>query len=153
MSIQPIIRSVTVKAAPAQAFSLFTDHMKHWWKKGSTLGKKPHEDFVIEKKAGGRWFERDEDGSEVNWGKVLAYDPPDRLLLAMQINTKFQHDTAAATEVEITFTPAAGGGTLVMLEHRNLEHLGTGAESMIAALTAGWTSHVAEFGEYVAKAG
>src|SRR5450755_2541255 len=123
MSIQPIIRSVTVKAAPAKAFALFTDDMKHWWKKGSTMGKKPHEDLVIEKKAGGRWFERDEDGAEVNWGKVLAYEPPGRLLLAMEINTKFQYDPSIPTEVEITFAPAAGGGTLVTLEHRNLERL------------------------------
>ncbi len=151
MSIQPIVRRVTVKAPPARAFALFTDHMKHWWKKGSTLGKKPHQDIIIEKMAGGRWFERDEDGAEVDWGKVLAYEPPARLLLAMQINTKFQYDPSISTEVEITFAPSAEGGTLVTLEHRNLERLGQGAENMIAMLTSGWVSHVEEFGQYAAK--
>jgi len=148
MTIQPIIQSVHVKAPPEQAFALFTDHVKDWWKKGSTLGKKPHEDIIFEKKAGGRWFERDADGAEVNWGKVLAFEPPGRLLLAMQINTKFQHDPAMETEVEITFAPAAGGGTLVTLEHRNLERFGQGADPMIAALTAGWKGHVDDFGRY-----
>ena len=150
MTIQPIVRSVTVKAPPAQAFALFTDHMKLWWKKGTTLGKKPHDDFIVEKRAGGRWFERDEDGAETDWGKVLACEPPSRLLLAMEINTKFQYDPSVPTEVEITFTSAAGGGTLVTLEHRNLERLGKGADNMIAALTAGWASHVEEFGQYAA---
>lgn len=153
MSVQPIIRSVTVTAPPAKAFVLFTDHMKNWWKKGSTLGKKPHEDLVIEKRAGGRWFERDEDGVEADWGKVLAFEPPGRLLLGMQINTQFKYDPAVQTEVEITFAEAPGGGTLVRLEHRNLERLGQGAEQMIAGMSGGWTGHVNAFAAYVATQG
>ncbi len=153
MSVQPIIRSITVKAPPAQAFILFADHIKHWWKKGSTLGKKPHVDLVIEKMAGGRWFERDEDGAEADWGKVLAYEPPARLLLGMQLNKSFKFDPSVTTEVEVTFAPDGGGGTLVRLEHRNLERLGAGAEQMIAGMTAGWTGHVEAFGRYADAAG
>ncbi len=148
MTVQPIVRAVAVKQPPAQAFVLFTEHMKHWWKKGSTLGKKPHEDLILEKNPGGRWFERDEDGAEMDWGKVLAFEPPGRLLLVMQINTQFKYDPAVHTEVEITFAPAASGGTLVTLEHRNLETFGKGSENMIAALTSGWIGHVEEFGRY-----
>lgn len=151
MTIQPIIRTVAVKQPPAQAFTLFADHIKLWWKKGTTLGKTPHDDIVLEKKPGGRWYERGEDGVEMDWGQVLAYEPPGRLLLNMQLNTKFQYDPSLVTEVEIIFVPGADGGTLVTLEHRNLERLGASADGLIAALASGWTSHVAEFGEYAAR--
>jgi len=151
MTIRPIVKSIAVKQPPAQAFALFADHTALWWKKGTTLGKKPHQDIVIEKKPGGRWFERDEDGVEMDWGQVLAYEPPGRLLLNMQLNTKFQYDPSLVTEVEITFAPAAGGGTLVTLEHRNLERHGQNADNLIAALTSGWASHIEEFGQYAAR--
>ncbi len=147
MTFEPIVCRVSVKAPPARAFTLFTDHTKDWWKKETAYKTEPNRDFVIEKAAGGRWFELGEDGVEAPWGKVLAFEAPGRLLLGMQFNAQFQPDPAAETEVEITFTAGLGGGCEFTLQHRNLERLGQGAEPMIAAMRNGWAHHVGEFAQ------
>lgn len=148
MSIDPIVCTINVKATPARAFEFFTQHMGDWWAKGSTIGKKPHVAFVFEPKRGGRWFERDADGVETPWGKVMAFEPPRRLLLGMEVNSQFAPDPAILTEVELTFTPAEGGGTKVRLEHRNLERFGADAEKMRAGLNGGWARHLGELAAY-----
>jgi uncharacterized protein YndB with AHSA1/START domain len=148
MSVAPIVKSVTVKAAPEKTFDLFTRKTGTWWKAGQTLGKHPHQDIVIEPKTGGRWYERDAEGNEVQWGRVLAFEPSHRLLLAWQIDKTFKYDPDLVTELEITFTPAAGGGTTVRLEHRNRERFGAGTEKLIGIIKAGWTSHIATFGGF-----
>ena len=78
MSIAPIVRTIQVKAPPARAFDLFTSRIGDWWPKG--IGKAPHVAIVMEPRVGGRWFERDADGNETQWGKVLSWEPPARLL-------------------------------------------------------------------------
>jgi uncharacterized protein YndB with AHSA1/START domain len=148
MSIAPIIKQVQVKAAPARAFDLFATRMGEWWTKGQTLGAKPHAAIIIEPQAGGRWFERDADGVETNWGKVLAWEPPERLLLGWQINGQWRFDAGFLTEVELSFAPLPGGGTLVTLEHRQLERFGTDAAAHAEKLDRGWPRHVADFAAY-----
>jgi uncharacterized protein YndB with AHSA1/START domain len=149
MSIAPIVRSVVVKASPARAFDLFVANMQDWWPKGHTIGKKPFAEIVTEPQVGGRWFERDADGNETHWGKVLAWEPPSRLLLAWQINSRWTHDPDFLTEVELTFVQVEAGGTLVTLEHRNLERFGADAATVASALGGGWPSHLAAFAQYV----
>jgi uncharacterized protein YndB with AHSA1/START domain len=135
----PIRRSVEVKVPPARAFEIFTAGASRWWLRTHSISatKSPIKDVVIEPRAGGRWFERGEDGSECEWGKVLAWQPPTRLLLAWQINADFKYDASLLTEVEIRFTPAAGG-TLVELEHRLIERMGERGVGMRDAFTRGW---------------
>ena len=135
----PIRKSIRVDVAPARAFEIFTSGMNRWWLKTHTINptKSPIKNIVVEPRAGGRWFERGEDGSECNWGKVLAWEPPTRLLLAWQIDADFKYDASLLTEVEIRFTPD-GNGTRVELEHRKLEALGDQAEAMAQAFTGGW---------------
>ncbi len=148
MSIAPIVRTVVVKAAPARAFELFANHMEHWWPKGRTIGKSPHVAIVVEPRAGGQWFERDAEGKETHWGKVLAWEPPSRLLLAWQINAQWIYDPQLITEVELTFVPAERGGTLVTLEHRNLERFGKDAAKHADLLRGGWPTFVGDFARY-----
>jgi uncharacterized protein YndB with AHSA1/START domain len=148
MSIAPILRTVQVKAAPARAFELFAGHMEQWWPIGRTIGQNPHVAIVVEPRAGGLWFERDDDGHETRWGKVLAWEPPTRLLLAWQINTQWTYDADFQTEVELTFAPADGGGTLVTLEHRDLERFGADAASHAELLRGGWPGLLAGFAQH-----
>jgi uncharacterized protein YndB with AHSA1/START domain len=148
MSIAPILRSVAVKAAPARAFELFTSRMEEWWPKGRTIGKAPHVAIVIEPRTGGGWFERDADGNETRWGKVLAWEPPSRVLFGWQINSQWVYDPDFLTEVELTFVAVEGGGTLVTLEHRNLERFGADAARHAEKLGGGWPTHLAQFAEY-----
>ncbi len=138
MTIAPIRRSVQTKAPPARAFEIFTGQIGRWWPVGRTVGAKPHVDLVIEPRVGGRWFERDADGTETPWGKVLAWEPPGRLVLAWQLNGDRRYDPDLITEVEITFTDAKGGGTLVSLEHRNLERFRNDGGAWAAAVAEGW---------------
>jgi hypothetical protein len=145
MSIAPILRSVVVKAPPARAFDLFATRMQDWWPRGKTIGRKPHAEVVMEPRAGGQWFERDADGGETHWGKVLAWEPPGRLLLGWQINSTWTYDPDFLTELELTFEGLPGGGTRVTLEHRNLERFGADAEKQRASLDGGWPTMMAEF--------
>ena len=84
MTIAPIVKSVTVKAPPARAFALFTGNIAKWWPPTMTIGKIPTIDIVLTPKVGGKWYQRDAEGNEIQWGKVLAWEPPGRVLLAWQ---------------------------------------------------------------------
>jgi uncharacterized protein YndB with AHSA1/START domain len=148
MSIAPIVHTVQVKAAPARAFDLFTAHMGAWWPKGRTVAKNPHAAIVVEPRPGGQWLERDADGNETRWGKVLSWEPPSRLVLAWQLNCDWGYDADLLTEVELTFAPAEGGGTLVTLEHRNLERFGADAARHAEKIRGGWPTRLAEFAQY-----
>jgi uncharacterized protein YndB with AHSA1/START domain len=148
MSVAPIVKSVTVKQTPARAFEIFTRDIGRWWPAGKTLGRNPHANIVIEPRAGGRWFEVDAEGAEAQWGKVLAFEPPSRLLLGWQLDSRFAFDPDFLTEVEITFVAAGAGETLVTLEHRNLERYGADAERYAGLIGEGWPARLAEFASY-----
>ena len=100
---------------PPRAFALFTQERGKWWKAG--IDKHPFTDIVMEPHPGGRWFERSADGVETDWGRVLAWEPPGRLLLAWHLNAKPEFDARFLTEVEIVFAAANAGTTTGTLEH------------------------------------
>ena len=148
MSIAPIVHSLEVKAAPARAFELYTQHMERWWPQGRTVGKNPHVAIVLEPRFGGAWFERDAEGTETHWGKVLAWEPPSRLVLAWQLTAQWTYDPDFVTEVEMTFAPLDGGGTRVTLEHRNLERFGATAQQHAESLNGGWPRFLDAYSQY-----
>jgi uncharacterized protein YndB with AHSA1/START domain len=150
MTIAPIRKTVSVAAPPQRVFDLFTGHMGAWWPKGMTIGASPAVEILIEPHAGGRWFERSEDKVETNWGRVMEWDPPRRLLLAWQITAGWVYDASFETEVELTFA-AQGAGTLVSLEHRNLERFGDNAARMAEGLGGGWPGIIEGFAAFVQK--
>jgi uncharacterized protein YndB with AHSA1/START domain len=147
MTIEPILRTIEVNAPPARAFELFTRHIGQWWPtKG--IGKNPRVAIILEPHVGGQWLERDAQGNETHWGKVLAWEPPGRLLLGWQIDSAWSYDPEFLTEVELTFAPTRAGGTLVTLEHRNLERFGDDAARHAEQLGGGWPTRLAEFAAY-----
>ena len=150
----PVRKSIRVKATQARAFEVFTADMNRWWPRAHKIGPAPLKEAVLEPRAGGRWYEIDEDGSECAWGHVIAWEPPSRLLLAWQINANWLHDPDLVTEVEVRFTPDADGGTRVDLEHRGLERFGEKAEAM-HRLFDGEGAWMGTLGEYakIADAG
>ncbi|HUE39063.1 MAG TPA: SRPBCC family protein [Candidatus Binatia bacterium] len=133
-----IRKQLTVEAPLDRAFRVFTANMGAWWPKEHHIGKAALKDCVIEPKVNGRWYERGEDGSECEWGKVLEWDPPRRLVLAWQLNEGFQYDPALVTEVEVTFTLLGPKQTRVDFEHRNLERFGEAAERLRGLMGEGW---------------
>ncbi|CCH29233.1 SRPBCC family protein [Actinosynnema sp. NPDC047251] len=145
-------RSVTVAAAPERAFEVFVAKFATWWPAGHHVGEADLADVVVEPVVGGRWFERGVDGRECDWGRVLAYRPPTRLLLSWHLDGEWDHDPdpAHASEVEITFT-ATGDTTVVQLVHRGFDrHVvaarqvegGVGGEGGWGRILAGYAAAV-----------
>ena len=145
----PVCKTVRVNTAPARAFALFTGRMGDWWPKTHQLGDAPFKEIIVEPRVGGRWFERDAAGVEMQWGKVLVWEAPERVVLAWQLDADWRYDPALITEVEVRFTPEAGGATRVDLEHRGLERFGARAEDTSKALDSsnGWSGILASFKE------
>ena len=141
LSVAPVRKSVRVAVAPDRAFEVFTACIARWWPRTHSIGRSPMREVVIEPRAGGRWYERGEDGGECDWGKVLAWEPPTRLVLAWQINADFRYDPQIVTEVEVRFVPDGPNATLVELEHRHLERVGERAEELRNTISApnGWS--------------
>ena len=143
MHLAPIRRSIEVGLAPSQAFDLFVNHMGDWWPKGKTPGHN-HVSIIVEPREGGRWAEKDAKGVETQWGKVVAWEPPGRLVLGWQLNGDFLYEPDLLTEVELTFSPT-NGGTLVHLEHRYLERVGGDGARLVEAISGGWTARLTDF--------
>jgi len=125
-----IRKEVLVKASPQRAFQAFTEKIDRWWPRSHHIGKAEMKEAILETREGGRWYETGVDGSECNWGKVLVWDPPSRLLLAWQITAEWQYDPNFTTEVEISFVEEGPKSTRVTLEHRNIGRFGVKAEQM-----------------------
>jgi uncharacterized protein YndB with AHSA1/START domain len=150
VSIAPIVKSVTVPLPPERAFALFTEHMDRWWKPDMHVGATPYAALVVEPREGGRWFERDAEGRETQWGTVLAWEPPHRLLLGWQLNARFQYDPDFLTEVELTFRDHADGAE-VRLEHRQLERFGDDGARLALGINDGWGTLMARYAECAKK--
>jgi uncharacterized protein YndB with AHSA1/START domain len=133
-------REITVDAPVERAFQVFAERFDTWWPRSHKIGAADMQEAVLERRTGGRWYERDADGSECEWGTVLAYEPPHRLVLTWQIGPDWQYHADQASEIEVNFTPA-GERTHVTLEHRHLERHGEGAAQLrdvIATDAGGW---------------
>jgi uncharacterized protein YndB with AHSA1/START domain len=133
-----IRKTLTVRATPEKAFRVFTAGMDRWWPKTHTIGKAPLKEVVIEPRVGGRWYGVDVEGGEDEWGDVLAWEPPGRLVLAWRISGKWVCDPSVHTEVELVFTDLGDGTCRVDFEHRDLENLGEGAETAVVGMDSGW---------------
>jgi uncharacterized protein YndB with AHSA1/START domain len=141
--VEPVRKTIRVQAAPARAFEVFTAGMSRWWMPTHSISptKTPIAEVVIEPRVGGRWYERGTDGSERDWGRVLLWEPPTRLVLAWQIDAQWKFDPTLLTEVEVRFDAQASGTTEVKLEHRRLERLGDAAAGVRGKLASpgGWS--------------
>jgi uncharacterized protein YndB with AHSA1/START domain len=117
--------SLVVDATPERAFAVFTEGFASWWPLHTHhIGPVEPETSIIEPREGGRWYERSPDGTELEIGRVTAWDPPEHLELAWELTADYQHDPAIDTRVEVRFTPEGEGRTRVDLEHRGLQAYG-----------------------------
>lgn len=122
---------VSVQAPPAVAWRVFTEKMGTWWPLANyKIGKANAVDAVIEPRVGGRWYERGDDGSTCDWGVVLSWEPPSRLVLSWDISADWQPDPNLKTEIEVRFIADGKNGTRVELEHRRLDRYGARRDEM-----------------------
>jgi uncharacterized protein YndB with AHSA1/START domain len=140
-------KAVEVLAPPEVAWRVFTERLGTWWPLAThKIGKAKAVDAVIEPRVGGRWYERGDDGSTCDWGRVLVWDPYTRLVLSWEINSSWQYDSSLKTEVEVRFI-ANGDRTRVELEHRHLDGYGARRDEMRARFDSegGWGGLLASF--------
>jgi DNA-binding transcriptional ArsR family regulator/uncharacterized protein YndB with AHSA1/START domain len=133
-----VAKSVVVEVPLARAFATYIDQAAWWPVKTHHLAEPAGDTVVLEPFVGGRWFERASDGRECDWGKVLVWEPPHRLVLSWQIapGWTYEPDPARASEFEVRFIAESGRRTRVELEHRHLERYGERAGRMRSILDA-----------------
>jgi uncharacterized protein YndB with AHSA1/START domain len=139
ITIAPVTKTLTVNAAQARAFDVFTNGIDRWWPKSHGIGTTPVVKSVIEPRQGGRWYTVHEDGSEVVVGHMTVWEPPFRIVFSWEVSANWTPDATVASEVEVTFMPEGANVTRVSLEHRNFEALGKeGGEKMRSGVDGGW---------------
>jgi DNA-binding transcriptional ArsR family regulator/uncharacterized protein YndB with AHSA1/START domain len=131
-----VTKSIVVDVSPTRAFEFFLDQERWWPIATHHMAEPAGETAVLEPFVGGRWYERAQDGSETDWGRVLAFEPPHRILLTWQMSADWNHepDPDRASEIEVTFLPEGHDRTRVVYEHRHLERYGDQAEQMRTVL-------------------
>ena len=146
-------RQVTVDAPIDRAFEVFTERFGDFKPKEHNMLGAPIAETTFEPRVGGHIYDRAEDGSECRWARVLAYEPPDRVVFSWDISPYWQleADEANASEVEVRFVADGPDRTRLELEHRNLDRHGPGWEGVRDGVAddAGWPLYLARYADVV----
>ena len=144
------VRAAIVVEAPLErAFAVFTEDFGSFKPPEHNLLGVEIAETVFEPREGGHLYDRGVDGSECRWARVLAYEPPNRVVLSWDISPHWQLETnlERTSEVEVRFVAEEPGRTRVELEHRNLERHGEGWESLRDGVDSegGWPLYLQRF--------
>jgi uncharacterized protein YndB with AHSA1/START domain len=146
--------SVVVNAPADRAFKLFTEQFDRIKPREHNMLGVDIAESVFEPRVGGRVFDRGADGSECQWGRVLAYEPPARIVFTWDISPAWQIETDPdrASEVEVRFVEDGPDRTRVELEHRHLDRHGDGWEGTREGVSGdqGWPLYLRRFAAVVA---
>jgi uncharacterized protein YndB with AHSA1/START domain len=131
-----VTKSLVVEAPRVQAFEFFIRQEAWWPVQTHHLAEPPGETVILEPFVGGRWFERWRDGRECDWGTVLVWEPPRRIVVTWQIGPSwtYEPDPTRASEIEVRFLAESQQRTRVEFEHRHLERYDAQAERMRSIL-------------------
>ena len=154
MTQDPVVRRhVVVKGTPDMAFAVFTEQFGAIKPREHNMLGVPIVETLVEPHVGGRIVDRGEDGSECAWARILAFEPPSRIVFTWDIGPTWQleSDLDNASEVEVRFVPDGPDSTRVELEHRFLDRHGSGWESLRAGVDdeQGWPLYLARFADLV----
>jgi uncharacterized protein YndB with AHSA1/START domain len=157
MTEAPVVRhQVTVRGTPEQAFAAFTERMDEIKPKEHNLLSSPIISTTLEPHIGGHIIDRAEDGSECRWARVLAYEPPGRLVFSWDIGPTWQLETDPdnASEVEVRFIADGEDQTRVELEHRHLDRHGPGWSAVREGVDdpQGWPLYLARYAKLLEPA-
>jgi uncharacterized protein YndB with AHSA1/START domain len=144
-------RSITVDAPIGQAFSVFTERFGDFKPPEHNMLGVPIAETVFESHVGGHIYDRGADGSECRWARVLAFEPPDRVVVSWDISPYWQVETDAAktSEVEVLFTEVGQDRTRVSIEHRHLDRHGAGWEGVRDGVSTdeGWPLYLDRYAD------
>ncbi len=141
--------SIVVEAPLERAFSTFTEGFGSFKPREHNLLGVEIAETVFEPRVGGHVYDRGVDGSVCRWARVLAYEPPSRVLLSWDISPRWQAETNPdlTSEVDVRFFAETPERTRVELEHRNLDRHGAGWESVREGVDneAGWLLYLRRY--------
>ena len=144
-----IRHDVVVEAPIERAFSVFTEGFGRFKPREHNLLAVDIAETVFEPRVGGHIYDRGIDGSECRWARVLAYEPPERVVFSWDIGPTWQieSDPERTSEVEVRFVAESPQRTRVELEHRNLDRHGPGWEGVRAGVDSsdGWPLYLRRF--------
>jgi uncharacterized protein YndB with AHSA1/START domain len=146
------VRIQVVVAAPLErAFRVFTEQFDRIKPREHNLLTVPIAETVFEPRVGGHVYDRGIDGSECRWARVLAYEPPHRVVISWDITPEWQVETNLnrTSEVDIRFISESPERTRVELEHRKLERHGEGWEAVRGGVASdtGWPLYLQSFSD------
>jgi uncharacterized protein YndB with AHSA1/START domain len=136
----PAVRkSIVVDAPIERAFFVFTEKFGDFKPPEHNLLAAPIAETVFETRVGGGIVDRAADGSECRWARILAFDPPDRVVFSWDISPRWtiEDDPAQASEVEVRFFAESPDRTRVELEHRHIDRHGPGWEEVSDGVDGG----------------
>jgi uncharacterized protein YndB with AHSA1/START domain len=152
---QVVRRQIVVDAPIKQAFTAFTDRFGDFKPPEHNLLSAPIAETVFEPRVGGHIYDRGTDGTECRWARVLAYEPPDRVVFSWDISPQWslEADPQNTSEVEVKFVAETPERTRVELEHRHLDRHGPGWESVRDGVAddAGWPLYLARYADLLAS--
>jgi len=142
-------REVVVNAPIDKAFATFVERFGDFKPPEHNLLGSPIARTTFDTRVGGHIYDVGEDGSECRWARVLAYEPPDRVVFSWDISPSWQleSDPASASEVEVRFVADGPDRTRLELEHRHLDRHGPGWESVRDGVAddAGWPLYLTRY--------
>lgn len=149
VAVPPVRHVIVVDAPREHAFEVFTRGLDSWWFRDHHIGKEPMREAVMEPREGGRVYERGIHGAECDWGRVLAWEPPSRLVVAWQIGGDWQFDPepAHASEYEVRFIAETSTRTRVEFEHRHFERHGEAGRKIRDSVENGWAKLLATYAD------
>ncbi len=154
ISAAPVKQSIVVEAPIERAFKVFTEDFGSFKPREHNLLAVPIAETVFEPRVGGNIYDRGIDGSECRWARVLAFEPPHRVLLSWDISPRWQIETDPdkTSEWEVRFIAETPNRTRLELEHRLLERHGEGWESERKSVEGdqGWPLYLRRFAERMA---
>jgi uncharacterized protein YndB with AHSA1/START domain len=134
-----------------RAFSIFTEKFDSIKPREHNMLAVEIAETVFEPREGGRIYDRGVDGTECQWARVLAFEPPNRVVFSWDITPHWQieSDPDKTSEVEVRFISETPERTRVELEHRNLDRHGEGWEGMREGVRSGdgWPLYLERFAE------
>jgi uncharacterized protein YndB with AHSA1/START domain len=142
-------RQILVNAPISEAFKVFTERFGDFKPREHNLLRAPIAETVFEPRVGGNIYDRAVDGTECRWARILAFEPPHRVVFSWDISPRWQLETHPdqTSEVEVRFFAEAPERTRVELEHRNIDRHGPGWESVRDGVDneAGWTLYLQRY--------
>jgi uncharacterized protein YndB with AHSA1/START domain len=142
-------RQIVVPASIDQAFAAFTERFGDFKPPEHNMLAVPIEETVFERRVGGHIYDRGPDGSECRWARVLAYEPPHRVVFSWDIGPTWQIETNPdnTSEVEVRFVAETPEQTRVELEHRHLDRHGPGWQSVADGVghDEGWPLYLTRY--------